>query len=75
MSGGINKAIATTYVICPVGTTIELYRDKPLPVGKVFDVYHIDTKKVVQRARVTSSVYHSVEAGRKYYRVLAEIIA
>lgn len=47
------KIKATTYVICPTGTPIELYQNRRPETGQVFDIRHIETKKVVQRAKVT----------------------
>lgn len=47
------KIRATTAVMLPVGTPIEQYGvDKKPRIGYTFDIYHIDTKKVVLRARV-----------------------
>jgi hypothetical protein len=69
----MTKIFATTAVICPVGTTIELYQDKHPRVDETFDIRHIDTKKVVQQAKV-KSVEDASYNGHKYYRILAEII-
>ncbi len=65
---------ATTYVICPVGTTIELYTEVKPAIGQEFDIKHIDTKKVVQRARVRKFEDANWNSRRKHYRVFAEII-
>lgn len=64
----MKKIQATTFVICPIGTTIELYTDHEPTIGQEFDVRHIDTKKIVQRAKVAK-----VEKAQKRYHVLAEI--
>lgn len=65
----MSRIQATTFVICPIGTTIELYTNHKPAIGQEFDVRHIDTKKIVQRAKVTKIA----EAGSKRYRILAEI--
>jgi hypothetical protein len=70
----MNKIAATTYVICPIGTTIELYTGARPTIGQEFDIRHIDTKKVVQRARVTSFEDANWNTRKKHYHVLAEII-
>jgi hypothetical protein len=50
----MKKIEAYTYVTCPVGTTIELHQNIRPKIGQTFDVLHIDTKKVVNKARVLS---------------------
>jgi hypothetical protein len=69
----VKKITATTAVICPIGTTIELYTHVKPSIGQEFDITHIDTKKVVQRAKVTK-IEDAWTTPRKNYRVLAEII-
>ena len=49
----MNNIIATTYVALPVGTCIELYTNTRLREGQIFKIHHINTKKVVHKARVT----------------------
>jgi hypothetical protein len=70
----VRKIQATTYVICPIGTTIELYTEVKPTMGQEFDIRHIDTKKVVQRAKVTKFEDANWNLRRKHYHVLAEII-
>jgi hypothetical protein len=70
----VKKITATTAVICPIGTTIELYTPARPAIGQEFDITHIDTKKVVQRAKVTKFEDAKWNTRRKHYRVLAEII-
>lgn len=48
----MSKIYATTYVICSVGTPIELYQSDKPKIGQLFDIRHINTKKIVQRAKV-----------------------
>lgn len=66
---------ATTAVICPVGTTIELYTEHKPTRGETFDIRHVDTKKIVQRAKVTQFDDANWNTKRKHYHVLAEIIS
>jgi hypothetical protein len=70
----MSKVQATTYVICPIGITIELYTEARPAIGEEFDIRHIETKKVVQRARVTKCEDANWNLRRKHYHVLAEII-
>ena len=66
----MNKLKATTYVICPIGTTIELYTDQQPAIGEAFNIRHIDTKKIIQKATVKSVE----EISQKHFKVLATII-
>lgn len=70
----MRKIEATTFILCPIGTTIELYTAAKPAIGQEFDIKHIDTKKVVQRAKVTQFEDANWSTRRKHYRVLAEII-
>jgi hypothetical protein len=70
----MSKITATTYVLIPIGTTIELYTEARPTVGQEFDIRHIDTKKVVQRAKVTKFEDANWNTRRKHYHVFAEII-
>ena len=67
----MSRIKAYTCVICPAGTTIELYTNTRPAVGEVFQVRHIDTKKVVQDAKVT--VIQDNPYKHPKYRVLAEV--
>jgi hypothetical protein len=71
----MSKIQATTFVICPVGTTIELYTNDRPKIGEILKIRHIDTKKVVQEARVESVEDKSTATPQplKVFRVIARI--
>ena len=68
----MKNIIATTYVLCPAGTNIEYYTDTCLVIGDEFPVRHLDTRKVVQTAKIIDvQIYRDKP---RYYRIVAEII-
>ena len=60
---------ATTYVIFPVGTNIELYQGIRPSIGDNFNITHMKTEKVVQKAMVTKIE----EWQPNWFRILAVI--
>lgn len=71
----MRKINAYTFVICPVGTYIELYTDFKPSIGRKFDILHIDTKEVVQRAVVSKTEETEFSSKKmRQIRVTAKII-
>lgn len=71
----MRKIKATTFVICPVGTLIEHFENFRPSIGREFDIIHIDTKKVAQRAMVSSvSRVGTYSDGSPQYRIVSKII-
>jgi hypothetical protein len=72
----MSKLSGTTYVTLPIGTSIELYTNICPKMGEEFRVIHIDTKKVVHKARVTGFDDHSRKTPQplRVYEVRAVII-
>lgn len=71
----MSKPEGTTAVVFPIGTPIEFYSNSRPRKGQVIDIRHIDTKKVIQRARVTGFEDHSRKNPQplKVYEVRAVI--
>ncbi len=68
----MKNILATTYVLCPVGTNIEYYTDTLLIIGDKFPIRHLEAKKVVQTAKIIDiQIYRDKP---RYYRIIAEII-
>jgi hypothetical protein len=66
----MKKIRATTAVICPIGTPIDSYQDQRPKIGETFDIHHVRTKKIVQRARVTGFD----QMAKNYFHVRAVIV-
>jgi hypothetical protein len=70
----MRKIRATTFVMLPIGTDIELYTPTRPTIGQEVEIKSIETKKIVHTAKVKHFEDAKWKTQRKHYRVLAKIV-